>query len=221
MSQSSADVEDDVVDTVKVREVAGVFHTREAVEAAVGDLTLAGFDRADIDFMASVDAVKQKLGTVFLPAEELADAPRAPRRAFVGREDQVVPTALATGILTYIGATVGALGVVASGGALALAAAAAAAGGAVAGGLGGLVLSRYLEEKQADELEALMVAGGLVLWVRVRSPEQEKKAQEILRKHGGEAVRVHEIAVAKRVADIPLSQIRPDPWLGSERLGQA
>ena len=177
MAEVSSHIVHDAIETVKVRELAGVLRKREVLEDAVGDLTLAGFDRADIDIMAGIDAIKEKL--------------------------------------------VGALSVVASGGAVALAAAAAAAGGAVAGGLGGLVLSRYLEEKQAEELEALMISGGLVLWVRVRSPEQEQSAKEILRRHGGEAVRVHEITIAKRLDQFPLSQIRPDPWLGDERLGQA
>jgi hypothetical protein len=220
MTQSFAKADADVLEKTKVREVAGVFHSRDALEAAVSDLTTNGFDRSDIDLMAGVDAIKQKLGTVFVPAEELADAPRAPRRAFVAREDRVVPTSLVAAVLTYVGATAGALGVVASGGTLALAAAAAAAGGAAVGGLGSLVLSRFLEEAEADELEAQMVAGGLVLWVRVRSPAQERKAQAILRRHGAEAVRVHEIEIAKELEDLPLAHIHPDPWPGSEPLAQ-
>jgi hypothetical protein len=37
--------------------------------------------------------------------------------------------------------------------------------------------------------------------------------------HGGEAIRVHEIEVEKLPEDLPLSSLRPDPWLGNERLG--
>ena len=65
-----------------------------------------------------------------------------------------------------------------------------------------------------------MALGGLVLWVRVRSPEREEKAQQILREHGAEAVRVHEIEIDKRFEDIPLSSLVLDPWLGSEPLGK-
>jgi hypothetical protein len=46
-------------------------------------------------------------------------------------------------------------------------------------------------------------------------------AQEILRSHGAKAVRIHEVEIDKRIADLPLSSLRPDPWLGSERLGDA
>jgi hypothetical protein len=65
-----------------------------------------------------------------------------------------------------------------------------------------------------------MAAGGLVLWVRVRSPELEEKAQYILKDHGAEAVRVHEIEIQKRFEDMPLSSLVLDPWLGSEPLGE-
>ena len=63
-------------------------------------------------------------------------------------------------------------------------------------------------------------AASLILLVRVRSPEREAKAQEILLAHQAEAVRVHEVEVEKRLADLPLSSLRIDPWLGDERLGQ-
>jgi hypothetical protein len=39
-------------------------------------------------------------------------------------------------------------------------------------------------------------------------------------RHGAEAVHVHEIDLAKRPEDLPLQSLRPDPWLGDERLGQ-
>jgi hypothetical protein len=205
---------------IKVREVAGVFRSREPLEAAVEALLLAGFDRADIDLMAGIDAVRQRLGTVYVPAEELADVPDAPREAFVAREEVTGALADAAGILTFIGATAAAYGVVASGGALALAVAAAAAGGLAAAGGAGALIARFLGREQARELQAQMAAGGLVLWVRIRSPEREHKAQQILKDHGAEAVRVHEIEIQKRFEDIPLGSLVLDPWLGSEPLGE-
>ena len=118
---------------LKVREVAGVLRSRQTLDAVVDALLLAGFDRADIDLMASQKTVVEKLGGLYAPAEELADVQDTPRRAFIAREDIVVPLAGVAGILTYIGATAAALGVVASGGAMALTVAAAAAGGAAGG----------------------------------------------------------------------------------------
>jgi hypothetical protein len=65
----------------------------------------------------------------------------------------------------------------------------------------------------------LASSDGLVLWVRVRRPDHEQKALRILKLRGAEAVRVHEIERSKRADDLPLSALRPDPWLGNERLG--
>jgi hypothetical protein len=39
-------------------------------------------------------------------------------------------------------------------------------------------------------------------------------------RHGGEAVHVHEIELAKRTEGLPLASLRPDPWLGDEPLGR-
>jgi hypothetical protein len=71
----------------------------------------------------------------------------------------------------------------------------------------------------AENLEGNTIADGLILWVRVRSPDLEERAQQILRERGGQAIRVHEIEIDKRLEDLPLSNLRPDPWLGGERLG--
>jgi len=55
--------------------------------------------------------------------------------------------------------------------------------------------------------------------VRVRDPEAEHKAQEIMRRCGAEHVHVHEVELKKSLADVPLSSINPDPWLGDDRGG--
>jgi hypothetical protein len=52
----------------------------------------------------------------------------------------------------------------------------------------------------------------------VRSPGEEEKAEQILLGHGAQAVRPHEIAVDKRLQDLPLHSLRVDPWLGDEPL---
>jgi hypothetical protein len=55
--------------------------------------------------------------------------------------------------------------------------------------------------------------------VHVRTPDREQKAHHILQLRGADAVRVHEVEIEKRAENIPLSSLRPDPWLGDERLG--
>ena len=208
---------DAVIERIRVREAAGVFRSHKALEAAAEALRLAGFDRADIDVLADADAVRQKLRAPYIAAEDLADEPRAPRRAFMAREDVALAVAGIAGILIYIGATVAALAILSTGGAWVWATV-VAVGIAAAGGIGASVVIRFLERQQAEQFEGNTIADGLILWVRVRSPDREERAQQILREWGGQAIRVHEIEIDKRLEDLPLSNLRPDPWLGGERL---
>src|SRR5262245_34220364 len=86
-----------VIDRVKVREVSGVFRTRKALDAAANDLLTAGFDRADIDLMVSVDTVRGKLRRIYRKLKQPSDPHSAPRRAYVAREDVVVPLSMVAG----------------------------------------------------------------------------------------------------------------------------
>jgi hypothetical protein len=211
---------DPVIERTKVREVAGIFHSRGELDAAVDALLLAGFDRADIDLLADLDEVQKALGPFHVAAEELADIGRVPRRPFIAPDDVTGTTALVMGVLATLGAGAAAYAVVASGGGTMAAAVSALLAAAVAGGIGGLLTIRLFGQDRTKSLESHMAARGLVLWVRVRSPGSEEQAQKILCVHGGRAIRVHEIEIEKRPEEIPLSSLRPDPWLGSERLGQ-
>ncbi|WP_247881695.1 hypothetical protein [Azospirillum argentinense] len=88
---------DTVIERVKVREVAGIFRSPDALDAAAGALLYGGFDRADIGLMALPDTIREKLGGVYAPAEELADVPDVPRRAYIAHEDVATTTALVAG----------------------------------------------------------------------------------------------------------------------------
>src|ERR1700692_2628393 len=91
---------------------------------------------------------------------------------------------------------------------------------AVVGVVAVLVVRRRLQRERVRGLEKLAEAHGLLIWVRVQSPEKEAEAQEILARHGAEAVHVHEIELAKTPEDLPLHSLRVDPWLGDEPLGR-
>jgi hypothetical protein len=209
------------IERTRVREVAGVFSSRGELDAAVDALLLAGFDRADIDIIADPDEVLKALGPVHVAAEELADMGRVPRQPFLTPEDITGSTAVVMGIFAAAGAGAATYVVVASGGGTIAAVAAALVTAAVTGGIAALLtVRRLVGRERLKSLEAHMAARGLVLWVRVRSPEREDRAQEIMCQHSGRAVRVHEIVIEKRPEEIPLSSLRPDPWLGNERLGQ-
>lgn len=207
------------IERVKVREVAGIFHSRDALAEAVDELLLAGFDRADIDVIVGGAFAREKLGGVYVPIEELPEAPGVPRQAFIARDDLIEVLALALAILVFLGAAAAAWIVVVRGGSLLWAGVAAVIGAVAAGGVGALIARAYAR-KHTRELAAQSAARDLVLCVRVRSPDEEAKAQDILISHGAEAVRPHEIQIDKRLEYLPLHSLRVDPWLSEEPLGR-
>jgi hypothetical protein len=213
-ADGSSDV---VVERAKVREVAGVLPSRIALDAAVESLLLAGFDRADIDVLDRIEGVHEKHGI----AEELADAPQAPRRPYIAPEDVISTEIVVTSVLASVGAIGAAFVVVSSGGGFGWAMIVAAGAALIAGGVAFLLMTLYFRQRAVEPqpVEALTVPSGFVLWVRVRTSEQEDAAKYILTGYGAQAVRLHEIEIVKRPDDVPLSSLRPDPWLGDERLG--
>ena len=186
---------DAVIERVKVREVGGIFHSRDELDAAASALLLAGFDRADID-LTTRDETRERLG-MDIPPEEMPEVPGIPRRPFLGREDFVITAAMATGILIFAGAALGVGIVIASGGTATMAIITAIAGAAIAGVIGHYVI-RLIRRKRLPAFDIESATAEFALLVRVRSPEQETRAQEILRGHGAAAVRVHEIDIDKR-----------------------
>jgi hypothetical protein len=56
----------EVLERVKVREVVGVFRSRDVLDAAVHALLSSGFDRADIDVVVAAEA-RQRLAGVPSP----------------------------------------------------------------------------------------------------------------------------------------------------------
>jgi hypothetical protein len=211
---------DDILDRMRTREVTGVFHSRKALVAAARNLLVAGVDRADIDVSAPLDELQKRIDYKSIPAADLADMPTTARQPFVDEDDSLTTEVIAGSAAGSVAALVmafylvnqrmGSVGVVI----LSLLC------GAIVGGIVLTRVRRRLQRERTMGLDKLSEANGLLIWVRVRSPEKEAQAREILVRHGGQAVHVHEIELAKRLEDLPLHSLRPDPWLGDERLGQ-
>jgi hypothetical protein len=182
---------DVVLDRAKVREVTGIFHSRDALDAAAYELVLTGFDRADIDVLASLDEVPKRLGPVYVASAELADVKQAPRRPFVGRDDVTAVNAVTAGTVGAVAGAATAYFALSGGGSGTAAGTAAVLVGLLAAAIAFLLTVRVFRREEREGQDALMAHRGLILWVRVRSPEQENIAQEILRAHGARAVRVH------------------------------
>jgi hypothetical protein len=172
------------------REVIGIFQDAGALEAAIDEILSAGFDRADLSFLASEEAVEAKLGHRYRRTDDLADDPAAPRVAYVSTEAVGDAEGALIGGLFYIGAAVASGAVVASGGTLAavIAAAALAGGG---GGVIGSLLANRVGRHHANYLHEQLDRGGLLLWVDTSNSAREQVVLEILRKHSAQCVHIH------------------------------
>ncbi len=180
---------------IAVREAVGYFQTADRLQEAIDDLMSSGFDRAELSLLASEQAVEEKLGHKYRKATELEDNAAVPRCCYVSTESIGDAEGGLVGGLLYVGAVAMAGAIVASGGTLA----AAITGAALAGGTGGLIgsiLARYVGDHHARHLQEQLDHGGLLLWVRTRDAEHEKRAIEILRKHSGRDVHVHALPAA-------------------------
>jgi hypothetical protein len=199
------------------REAVGVFHDREAFQDALDELTSSGFDRAALSLLASQETVEQKLGHAYHRVGEVEGNNSVPRAAYADDHSIAEARTGAIGGLAYIGAVAAAGVVVASGGGLA----AAIAGAAIAGGGGGLlgsIASNFIGKTHADNLQAQLDKGGLLLWVATANAKEEKRALEILRKHGGQDVHVHALPVSGDPDANPLSGITIDPFLPGAKI---
>lgn len=187
-----------------IREAVAVFTDAEAFEAAIEDLESAGFDRAEISLLASPEAIDDKLGHRYEKVRSLGDDPDTPRAAYVETESVGSGEGSLIGGLTYVPAVTAAGAVVTSGGALA-AAVAAAVGFGGAGAALGTALASWLGRQHADNIQAQLERGGLLLWVRTRDAEHEQRALAILSRHGGADAHVHDVPAPARSGSIPAS----------------
>ena len=177
-----------------IREAVGIFHRPEDLQGAIDELLSSGFHRAELSLLASEQAVEEKLGHRYGKVSALADHPTVPRAAYVSTEAIGDAEGGVIGGLVYVGAVVAAGAIVASGGTLAaVITATAVAGGA--GGLIGTILAKWIGDHHAHHLQEQIDRGGLLLWVRTRTAEHEKRAVEILKKHSGDDIHVHALPV--------------------------
>ena len=211
---------DDILEQVSSREVTGVFRSRKALIDAADDLLVAGFDRADIDVSAPFDELQRRLNYQSIPPADLADIPTAARQPLIDQGDVLTTDAVVGSLAGCIGAVAMAYFLIIRGMAPLSVGIVSVLTGLVVGGVAVLVVRRQLQRERVRGLEKLAEAHGLLIWVRVQSPEKEAEAQEILARHGAEAVHVHEIELAKTPEDLPLHSLRVDPWLGDEPLGR-
>lgn len=177
-----------------IREAVGVFHRSEDFQNAIDELLSSGFHRAELSLLASEHAVREKLAHHYDKVEALADDPAVPRAAYVSTEAIGDAQGGLIGGLAYVGATVATGAIVASGGTLAAAIVAAVVTGG-AGGFVGSILAKWLGDHHANLLHEHIDKGGLLLWVRTWTREDETRALEILKRHAPGHAHIHTLPV--------------------------
>ena len=196
-----------------VREAVGVFSVPEALERAVDELEVSGFDRATLSVLASEGTIKDRVGHLYRNIAEIEDDRHVPQRAFVETDSRVEGAAAAIGIPWYIGSVAGA-GVTAVG--FGAATAATFAGTVIGGALGaalGVLLAGAMINRHVHEVSEQIAEGGLVLWVSLRDDDSERRVLNILADAGGRDVHVHEFEREWSLKDRPLSEVQFDPFL--------
>ena len=167
-----------------IREVVAVFDDAETLDAAVFALETRGFDRAAFSLLASEEAVAQKLGHRYQQVREVEDDPKVPRETFFSLVSRLeaeflpAPALASVGALMLAGIGTGLPALIAAG----------------SGALIGAALGRLIHERHAKRVQEQLARGGLVLWVNVRDPREEKTALEIVRAHSAHDVHAHKLA---------------------------
>ncbi|HUL07651.1 MAG TPA: hypothetical protein VLV76_15030 [Candidatus Acidoferrum sp.] len=175
-----------------IREAVGVFHDERSLQSAVDALLIAGFDRSYLSMLADRRRVEAKVGHTVENVAELEDDTEVPTRAFIGSDSLTEGKGVLFGVPFYVGACAAAILVLASGGTLVAAFITAAVAGAVCMAIG-IILARTVSKRRAQRLAEQLERGGLLLWVRTPSPEDERRAIEALRLNGADDVHIHDL----------------------------
>lgn len=177
--------------TADLREIIGVFHSVDDLEAAINGLASEGFDRADMSILGEEHVLSGDVSALVQDTQRLADDPQAPRQAIISdtdiRQGRTLATSLAGVVAAFVatGATI-----LTGGGALAAVIGAAAAGGGASAAVH--TVGRVAGSKHNEVLEEQIRRGGIVLWVALREPGQDQTARRILERHHATDIHVHE-----------------------------
>lgn len=159
-----------------VHEVRGSFAASELMQDAIRQLSLAGFDRADLAVPeAAPPAARSTPESGALEADTDDDA----------RQARTLHTSTAAAVAALAGAGI----TVATGGAAAPAVAAALIAGSAVGGATYAVSSAANEQEQV-ELDVRAALGKLILSVRTPTEAKRSQAESILRSAGATEIEV-------------------------------
>ena len=175
---------------IAIREAVGIFDSADALQAALDDLSMNGFSRLELSVLADEKTVAEKLGHKYRKVRQAEDDPDAPRTIWIPTESIGEAQGASISLPMYIaGATASAT--FATGGTFLTAILATVAASAVGAAIGG-VFARLIAQRHANYIQEQVELGGLLLWVHLRTPQRDRIAKDILKKHGARDIHVHE-----------------------------
>ncbi len=177
-------------DTGIIHEAVAVFDDAVSLQDAMEELQRDGFMLQELSVLADENTVKEKVGHVYHSVEEAKRDHHAPRDVFMPDEVRGSAEGTALGVPLYVGAVIGSCIAAAAVGTLPVVMASAALGG-IGGASIGAVFARFIAKHHEDYVKTAMDKGGLLLWVNLRSPEQEDKARTILNKYSPHEVYIN------------------------------
>jgi len=185
------------------REAVGIFLGADDLKRAGQELLSSGFERTALGILAGKEAVEKSLGDLYVRANAFSQHPDAPHMELVRHEAMGTTVHAWLGGLSLAGTTaLGAVAVASSAG-LGGALVAAAAGAATVGSVG-MLMRAIIHESDAEHLQKQVDNGRLLLFARTDTPDEERRATEILSRNN---------AVEAKVYDVPVPR--------SERLGNS
>ena len=202
-----------VLEAVTVREVVGIFRSRDRLREAIDAMLLAGFDRANLDLVGGIARLRKAFSNPSISPDALRNVKGLPGKVPLGREDIALVQAMVIGIFGFLAAAGAAALVIATQRDAIQGVIAAILAGSVVAALSGYLFARRIKPKDAAVVDEVRADHGVMLWVRVDLPEQEARASEILLAHDASDVRSIEVEIAKTPDDLPFNRLRPDPFI--------
>lgn len=176
----------------KIREAAGIFNNEVTLQETIDELTISGFERAEISVIGNESAMERAFKVKYKDPKELVDNPDTPRGVNVALEDE----GAAEGAIISTSTLAGVVAALISTGSITTQSVTPVAiiGGVVGTAIGG-ALAQLIGDSHAAQVQKQVEAGGLILWIRTDNTAKEKTACKILKKHGAADVHVHEIKI--------------------------
>ena len=172
-----------------MREAVAVFEDAVSLEAAVAELRASGFADEDLSIVGGEEIVEEKLGHTRQQIEQAEDDPSLPREQVIAADELAGHERTLANAYSIMPTLLGAGAVVATTGPLA----AIVVGALSAGTLLSTTLAGLMDARYADHLDEQLGHGHVLLWARTPDEESERKAVEVLTRHGAKDVHVHEM----------------------------